>query len=149
MFIKTMEKKDIVQLLNETLVPNNFKRKGNYWVDNHGEITKMVNLQKSDFATLFYINYGYILKTLPLGGTRMHIENRLASSDWKRLAQLLNLENDLPDSERSAALKEIFSNDLLPQMLSINSEGDIRNYLKIRPILNDIPLNVKAYFQIS
>ena len=56
-----MEKKDLINILSEMLVPIGFKRKGNYWVVNGDEITKMVNLQKSQYGNSFYINYDYIV----------------------------------------------------------------------------------------
>lgn len=40
-----MEKKELASILNEIFVPIGFKKKGDYWVINGDEITKMVNLQ--------------------------------------------------------------------------------------------------------
>jgi len=57
-----MEKKDLVNILSEMLFPMGFKRKGNNWVINGDVMTKIVNLQKSQFGNLYYVNYGYILK---------------------------------------------------------------------------------------
>jgi len=75
-----MEKKELASILSEVLVPIGFKKKGNYLVINGDEITKMVNLQKSQFGTYFYINYGYILNSIPLDDM-MHIYNGVTSLD--------------------------------------------------------------------
>ena len=76
-----MEKKELANILSDVLIPTGFKKKGNYWVINGDEITKMVNLQKSQFSNRFYINYGYILNALPLGNFMMHVNNRVSSLD--------------------------------------------------------------------
>jgi hypothetical protein len=67
-----MEKKDLIKLLDEIFVPLGFKRKGNNWVLNGDELSKLINLQKSNYSNAFYINYGYIIKGLELT-TVMHI----------------------------------------------------------------------------
>ncbi|MCD7940769.1 MAG: DUF4304 domain-containing protein, partial [Bacteroides intestinalis] len=54
-----MEKKKIIELLNEIFSPLGFKRKGNNWVYNGKELSKIINLQKSNYSNSFYINYGY------------------------------------------------------------------------------------------
>jgi hypothetical protein len=111
-----MKKKDIVGLLNEALIPIHFKRKGNNWLDNHGEIVKIVNLQKSNFGNYFYVNYGFLLKNVPLNGLKDHIGFRLASIDpaiRKRLNDLLDLDSNISNDERYAELKEFISRDVL------------------------------------
>ena len=47
-----MKKKELASILSEILVAIGFKKKGNYWVVNGAEITKMINLQKSQFRQL-------------------------------------------------------------------------------------------------
>lgn len=74
-----MEKRDLINFLDEVFVPLSFKKKGNSWVMNGNELSKIINLQKSNYGTAFYINYGYIIKGLNLT-TTTHVENRLSSS---------------------------------------------------------------------
>ena len=54
-----MRKKELTDILSELFIPIGFKRKGNFWVINGDVLTKMVNLQKSQFSNRFYINYHY------------------------------------------------------------------------------------------
>ena len=68
-----MKKKELSDAIGEVLIPNGFKKKGDYWLINGEEITKMVNLQKSQFSNRFYLNYGYIIKSIPLNNLMMHI----------------------------------------------------------------------------
>ncbi|MRX42075.1 DUF4304 domain-containing protein [Flavobacterium sp. LC2016-23] len=145
-----MEKKELSNMLSEVLLPFGFKKKGDYWVLNHDVITKIINLQKSQFNNSFYINYGYVLKSIPLTGM-MHIYNRLTSSNIEErnwILELLNLENDISINERSTELKKILLEILISNMQIINTEQDLINELKKRPHLNDVPMNVKEHLNL-
>ena len=74
-----MEKNELASSLNEILVLIGVKKKGNYWGGSSDEITKMVKLQKSQFSNSYYVNYGYILKAVPLNGLTMHVFSGLTS----------------------------------------------------------------------
>ena len=76
-----MGKKDLVIFLNELFTPLGFKKKGNNWVSNGKEVSRIINLQKSQFGNSFYINYGYILRSLQLEGWATHVEDRLGFID--------------------------------------------------------------------
>lgn len=145
-----MEKKELIHLISEILLPLGFKKKGNYWIINGSEITKMINLQKSQFSNSFYINYGYILNAIPLDGLTMHIFNRLATSNTdinKKIEVLLNLENNISDIERIIELKDILFKNLVDKITLVNTEKDILEMLK-KQQLNNIPLIVKQYFNL-
>jgi hypothetical protein len=131
-----MEKKDLVNLLNEILAPIGFKRKGNNWVINGEVMTKIVNLQKSQFGNLFYINYGYILKALPLDGFVTHVESRVGfytKDENLRLHELLDLDSNISDEERMKILKGILQDKLVSKIKPINTEEDLSNELKKHP----------------
>jgi len=145
-----MEKKDLVKLFDEIFTPLGFKRKGNNWVYNGNVLTKMLNLQKSNYSNAFYINYGYIIKGLELT-TTTHVENRLASIDkeeQKRITDLLDLENGINFEERISELKKFVSDKIVSDFKNTNTEDDILHNLKNRPHLNDIPLVLKRYFNL-
>ena len=140
-----MEKKDLVNLLDTIFIPLGFKRKGNNWVQNGSELSKIINLQKSNYSNAFYINYGYVIKCLELT-TNTHIENRLASIDnveQKELTNLLDLENEMSNDTRFAKLKKFINDKIVLQIQSVNTEADILSELKNRSHLNNIPLVVK------
>lgn len=146
-----MEKIDLIKLLDEIFVPLGFKRKGNNWVLNGDELSKLINLQKSNYSNAFYINYGYIIKGLELT-TATHVEIRLASADkeeQKRITDLLDLETEIPEDRRLKELKTFIVDRIVTQIQSVNSEGDLLNDLKKRPHLNDIPLVVKKHFKLE
>ena len=64
-----MEKKDLIKLLDEIFVPLGFKRKGHNWVLNGDELSKLINLQKSNYSNAFYINLLNDLRK------RLHLNN--------------------------------------------------------------------------
>lgn len=145
-----MEKRDLANILNEVLIPIGFKRKGNYWVINGNEITKIVHLQKSQFGNYFYINYGYILNAIPLDGM-MHIYKRVASLDKNenlRINELLDLKSTISNEDRAKELKKLLFDRLVQNISSVNAEIDLLDELKKRPHLNDIPLVIKKHFNL-
>jgi hypothetical protein len=147
-----MEKRGLVNILDEILSPIGFKKKGNYWLINDEVITKMINLQKSNYSNAFYINYGYILNAVPLENLMMHVYNRVTSLDVEernRIAFLLDLESAISDKERTKALKEILQSKLVKKVEAVNTEEDLLAELKNRPHLNDITLAVKQHFDLK
>ncbi len=145
-----MEKRELSNILSKIFLPLGFKKKGYYWVLNDENITKMINLQKSQFAESFYINYGYILKNIPLDGM-MHVHYRLSSPGVKernRIKELLDLGNEIPNELRTNELTGKISEEIVYNMNNINSEVDLLNELQRRPNLNNIPLVVKNYFNL-
>lgn len=140
---------DIVNALDTLLNPKSFKRKGNNWVLIGEELSKIVNLQKSVSSNSYYINYGYIIKGVPLT-TYMHVSNRLASTDseeQKKITSLLDLGLDITD--RVFQLTEVLSTRILDKMDAINNEEDLLRELRHRSHLNDIPLVVKEHFKLK
>lgn len=140
-----MEKKDLVSILNKVLIPVRFKKKGNYWVLNEDQITKMVNLQKSQFGSQYYIDYGYILKEIPLKGM-MHVYNRVTFLDEEernKTTFLLDLKSNIIDVDRYKELKTILFSKLIKKLQNINTKEDLLKDLKTRLHLNDISLDVK------
>jgi hypothetical protein len=144
-----MEKQELVNILNATLKPIGFKKKGNYWICIGEKIDKSVNLQRSQSSKLYYINYGFIIKSLPLNNLKTHTYSRVWTHGNNLETDLLNLENSLTEAYRKVNLKEIISIDLVTKMQSINSENDVLEYIKTLPTFTVIPVVVKEYFNIS
>lgn len=147
-----MEKKDLITFLDSIFSPLGFKRKGNNWVINGNEINKIINLQKSQYGNAFYINYGYIIKSLPLDGFVNHVDSRLSSSDkigQQRITELLNLESAVLPSERLSELENLINEKIVKEMESTNEESDILNVLNQKQFLYMIPPNVLKYFNLK
>jgi len=145
----SMTKEVLVKILTDVLSHEGFKRKGNNWVENKGEISKIVNLQKSQFGNLFYINYGYAMKNLPLNGAKMHIHLRVSTVELGKkdnVSELLILDNQIPDRDRCDMLTKILTVKLIPELRSVNTESDIRRRIVDGPWQNIVPVKVKHYF---
>lgn len=147
-----MNKNDLIKLLDGIFSPLGFKRKGNNWLLNGEQLSKIVNIQRSSYSNAFYINYGYIIRALPLLNVRMHVENRLASTskiEQKRITNLLDFEIGINKEKRLAELKVIITEKIVAQMQSINIEEELLNELRQRSHLNDISLIVKRHFNLQ
>ena len=108
--------------IDELLKPLGFRKQGNYWRLETNEIEKIVNLQKSNFSNLYYVNYGFNLKKLDFDGVLMHIFNRLNQSN------AFDLENNLDSSERRNKISKIIEEELIPNINRIANESDVFEY---------------------
>ena len=147
-----MTKEGLLRLLSDILSREGFKRKGNNWVDNRGEISKIVNLQKSEFGNLYYINYGFVIKNLPLNRAKMHIYLRVSTAEpGKRdtVGELLMFDNEIPDNERYDRLTEVLASRLIPALRAINTESDVKQKIVDGSWLNIAPLKLKQYFGLA
>ena len=147
-----MEKKELVTFLHEIFISIGFKKKGNNWIINAEEINKIINLQKSQYSNAYYLNYGYIINSLPLDGFVNHIDNRLSSKDkavQQRIGELLNLENNIEPITRFSELKELINEKIVNEMQAVQKEEDILRILKEREHLYTIPPFVLKHFDIN
>ena len=147
-----MEKSDLIKLLNEVFNNLGFKRKGNNWVVDSSELIKIVNLQKSNYGNLFYINYGFIIKDIELTTTKMHIQMRLGSynkEETLRISNLLDLTNDIDKNVRIQDLKKDILSRVVPKLQTINTKEDLLNFIKKFPYSSMVPLVVKKYFNLG
>jgi hypothetical protein len=147
-----MTNKEFKDWLDKLLKPHGFKKKGNEWRTETTELYKVIELQKSNFSNLYYLNYGYSFKDLDYHGLKLHIYNRLASADPninKIIQDTFDLEKQVDSSTRLKHLTDLINNILLTQINSTTNKADILESLKTRPTLNDIPLRVKEYLNIK
>lgn len=147
-----MEKQELIKFLDNIFTPIGFKRKGNNWIINGEEISKIINLQKSQYSNSYYINYGYIIKKLPLNGFVNHVDNRLSSKnelEYRRIVDLLDLEFEISPEERFSELEKLIRNKIISQIESTNNEQDILKILKEKEFLYMIPPNVLEHFNLK
>ncbi len=147
-----MEKKDFVKYLDNLFKPFGFQRKGNNWYAESEELIKAINIRKSKFGNNYYLNYGFILKSLDLLNLEMHIFNRLGSlndAENQRIMVLLDFEQSIDEEQRRIELRSYIEKNMLEEFNRINTEADLLNELRKRPHLNDIPILVKKHFHME
>ena len=146
-----MERVDIVGLLNSMLIPLGFKRKGSNWTQNGEAICKLVNLQRSYYSKSYYINYGFILKKIPLT-TMTHLGGRLGSvnsNENGRINYLLDFESAINKESRLKDLQYFIEKLLIPKLVAIETEEEFLQEVKNSPYSSMIPLVVKEYFHLE
>lgn len=139
-----MDKKALITLFDSILKPIGFKRKNNYWILDSKDFSKVINLQKSNWSHLYYINYGYNFKDLQIDDLAMHIYNRINSMD-ENGDNILNFDNNILDRIKKIELLILGTIKILNKY---HSKNDLILDLKERPHLNEITLKVKEYLEL-
>ncbi len=134
---------ELKKIVDDLLKPCGFRKKGNYWKLETEEIEKIIDLQKSNFSNLYYVNYGYNLKNLNYDEVRTHIFNGIAQNE------VFDLENNINQKIRIEKIQKIFKDELIPNVNQINTESDIIELLKKQPNLNQVPIKVKEYLKLN
>lgn len=145
-----MNKKFLIDLINEFFDGIDFTRKNNKWTAETDELLKHLELQKSSYSNLYYFNYGFSIKELDLTQFSMHIYNRISStkkSENGKVINALDLEVEMSDNLRKEILFENFE-PVRKIMKNTNDISDLKCYLEERNFYNDIPLIVKEYLNI-
>ncbi len=150
--MRTMEKKILINLLNEVCSPLGFKRKGNYLLLHQIELTQIINLQKSIYGNLYYINYGFKINNLNTDNNMMHIWKRLAGANKEEVRELFNaldFSYEMNLQNRLSLLREAIRNKIFGIFQKVHTESDLVEYIKKRPTMNDIPIVVKEYLGLN
>ncbi len=146
-----MDKKDLVNLLNELFKPLGFKRRGNNWRWEGIELTKNINLQKSQSGNFFYMHYNYYFNVI--GDKRVpHVFSGLGSlnsDENKRIKELLDLENDIESDKRLTELRTSIEIKIIAKIQNVNTEAELLDHIKTSPIFLVIPLVVKEHFKLK
>lgn len=142
--MKTMQKKELINFLDTIIRPFHFTRKGNTWEMKGEELTKVVNLQKSSFGNLYYINYGFNINGLNYDGTALHIFRGLTTIGDNG-GQLLDFNNALDAEHRHKQITQELQALLSGELKKINTVSELKKNLQEKEHLNDVPLKVKDF----
>ncbi len=146
-----MEGKQFKTWFAEVAKANGFERRRDCWFQSTGDLTRVVNLQKSSFDNSYYVNFGFIVNSVPLGQLLMHIGYRLSSpnpDERAKIEELLNLDSPLDDTTRESGLRFRLSRDVYGQLQKTTTEADLLFALKKQPHMNSVPLSVKKHFNL-
>ena len=146
-----MDKRTLINVINEILLTLGFKRKGNLWKLDSSEIVKYINIQKSQYSNLYYLYYGYILKNIKVDdNTNKYYKgfNSIIIKNGTKL-DLLDLENDFKDEFRSEKLQDKIKKEVIDEFQKVNNESDILNDINNLPTKELVFLNIRKYFGLD
>lgn len=146
-----MDKKKLLTAIDQVLVREGFKRRGNRWEFQATNLLKVIELQKSNFGNQFFINYGFIIVDVDLGGLAMHLYMRMAAPEKEKnklISRTFDLELPIDDIERVKVLHECLYKYLLDTIIAVNSIEELRAFILSRNSSSDVPLVTKKYLGI-
>ncbi len=143
-----MDKKQLFSIVTSTLKELGFKHwKPSVWRRTGTEISDRVYLQRSCYSNLYYYHYGYIINNFPtLSGTYCHTFGDIDLSLYKKIAKVLDLENDLSDGERGHDLQDLLL-QIVPATIPMNTEKELKDFL-LKEQLN-LSIDVMDYLKIK
>ncbi|MCO6177125.1 DUF4304 domain-containing protein [Ciceribacter sp. RN22] len=106
-----------------------FKKKSATWHRDYADVVLIVNLQKSQYSTKFYVNFGIYVKSLGGGGEikehLCHVRFRLpaiVSAHNEEVEAVFDLENEsLSAHERREAITALIGDVALPVLTELAS----------------------------
>ena len=116
--------RDVVQRVYDSLSrEHGFARRSGILYKDTLEVIAMLELQRSDYGRAYYINVGFVLRSLHdvraptfgLSDIRIRADTLIGDSDG-RLRELLDLENNLDEEKRESALLRILGAELVPMV---------------------------------
>ncbi len=125
------------QTVTAELRPVGFARKGSAWYLQNEKIIAVVNLQKSEFGTLYFLNIGFWLREIEdihnPKVERCHVQAR-AEGIWKcgrpSIADLLDLENSFTDdASRLVLLRQFVREQFVPFVRSGSTVSGLKSLL--------------------
>jgi hypothetical protein len=98
-----------------------FEKKSGSWYRQSDEVIAAINLQKSQYGPLYYINVGFWLRQLDderypkmnQWHVLIRLEDLLPDAE-KRIGELLNLDSPVSDEQRITELVALLDEQLLP-----------------------------------
>ena len=88
-----MDIKTLRNTLKPRMASDDFIQKGTHWEQEAKDFIKAITILKSQFSDFYFINFGFVIKGLPLEGTPMHVYIGLGTYPIKYSQDELNLLN--------------------------------------------------------
>lgn len=147
-----MIKSQLFLILNDIFKPYGFKKKGNNWTKNFDRISIRINLQKSAYSNVYYLNYGFNINTLPLDGFEMHIYNRLPTISViinEKPINLLDIDSIIDNKSLRLIMKNELEIQLIEKIKNINDEHSLFVYLNGDENISLVSPAVYDYYKIN
>jgi hypothetical protein len=138
--MKNVKFKDI---FNQILKNKGFVKKGNTWYNSTNECVVLLNLQHSNFSSLYYINLAFFIRKhnyeekYPRESI-CHIRMRTPEigENGENYSELLDLETSISDEKRENSLINMIYDCCLPNLTKLSSIDGIKKLYKEKPYLN-------------
>ncbi|QQR93420.1 DUF4304 domain-containing protein [bacterium] len=138
-----MIKTEINKLITCLLIPCGFKRNGNYWYKNLGQICQIINLQKSVYGNIYYINWGYKFLNVSLTNSKFDIFYRVS------IEEKGHIDADKLSVEQVNANVLTAINKIITEFANNMSETELMEHLKQdKRKQNELMLSVKKFIGI-
>jgi hypothetical protein len=145
---KIMKKKEFKQSLTEVLNQYGFYLKGNNYILRTKDLIIVIATQKSNFDNSYYINYGFLIKSLNPNLTKpkdndCDVFGRFIFNINGNVYNSVNID-DFDTKEFSLALTKCIENVIKPII-----DNGLKKYFEIYPeAINVVSLKVKEYLEI-
>ena len=124
--------------LNGTFVEAGFASRGNSWHIALDEVWCVVNLQKSAYSELYFLNLGFqVTQTEPPDFTPPHRcdvstrADRLLLAEGEQMSKLLDFSEGIEGAEMQiSALTTLVAETLIPWLLSMNTIASLRELIR-------------------
>ncbi len=130
-----MDNKLFIKVINDSLVPYGFKKKGrNIWIKNGKEVSVKIHLQRSSYSHLYYFRLYYVINNLPLKGCttdyvgHCFAHTNLKEADIKSLSKMCDLEYNVTDDYRINTLRNLINKAFSNSQL-IETEEELKKML--------------------
>lgn len=130
---------ELKEKIDQVLRPSNYKKKGNKWITRTGELTKIIEVQKSGYSNLYYINFGINFNHLEYNEVTPHVFNRHINTLDLETASEEVLERLI--IETLEHITQIFEKQITVR--------DVLDYIETFPTTNMLPLRVKEYLNLK
>jgi len=135
-----MDKKTVETLVGTALKAQGFKKKRTTWYREAKEVLQVVNLQKSEWGALFYLNFAFVPEGMSVEGMPMpawykcpiHIRLDSAYPDKeKQIESLLKYEDvAMSDEQRTEEIEGMFREMVLPFMDRLQTVDDLKQVIQ-------------------
>ena len=126
-------KKEFKKVFFNTLKKNSFKRVKKKWLIETDELIKEVDLQKSDYSDLYYLNYDFTVKGIDTSPTLTHLSFR-----FNKKRELLDLENDLEKEKRLALFEKMIDEMVETKINPINTIKELLEMINENPFIKNM-----------
>lgn len=139
-----MEARKFERLFDFELKKFGFKRRSSHWYLKTSGALQVINLQKSRFGDIFYINLSFVPDGMSVAGLpfpreykcpiRIRLGTGMSEAEDAYIKEILDLESEISECDREFGIKIIAQNYILPIVINIIDAESIKKALIYSPM---------------